>query len=478
MSRIESGEALSVISSAVDETHDGLAQFTEKLKFIDDIPSFWWNDHPIWVSRKSTNTINSWPIKYVSKDKLSLVGGEGEIVFSFVLRTLQEFSELLLQTPLTDAEFVLFVDLASGLSIESSATKAGVATSTRRKQLQSCFRRLNVSSQSELVSLANRVSDRFTTVLSNHLGPADNEWSSYVPFLPDRVRCGVLEGATHRAVRYLEVGPVTGKPVIILHPMMFPNIDEDDVDLFQKLGWRTIWPIREGCLSSRNLAATNWDQHCVQTIADIHTIQKMCSDLPVPIIALVSSGAYATRFAAKNPECVERIDYVSTCFSAGKGKSRDMYFGDFLLRNLRQNGRMAVVAVQHIAGVMFNKNQLEPTLKRIFKGSVADQETLKQEFSNDRRAERAKYAVRSSIDSIRYDYLSQLSFSWASADQARVEKQFWHGAQDRVHNLDDLSKLSKKVSGKKAKVILEMGHLTQGAPLREVFRQIALEYSK
>ena len=202
MSRNESSEALSVISSTINETHDGLAQFTKKLNQIDEIPSFWWQDHPIWVSRNTAKQISAWPLQFEAKTRLTALSGEGDIVFSFPLPTFQEFSESLFEVALSDAEFVLFADLASGLSIEESAARAGVATSTRRKQLQGCFRKLNVASQAELTSLANRITQRFTTILSAHLGPADNEWSSYVRFLPDRVRCGVIEGASHRAVRH------------------------------------------------------------------------------------------------------------------------------------------------------------------------------------------------------------------------------------------------------------------------------------
>lgn len=478
MSQLERSEALSVISSAVDETHDGLAQFTEKLKAIKDIPAFWWGDHPVWVSRLVNKALDPWPLKYSEGNRVSIVSSKTETRLTFQKNALREFSETQFETALTEAEFTLFTDLATGLSLEESARRAGIATSTRRKQLQACFRKLNVLSQVELVSLANRVIDRLSAILSALLGPADNEWTSYAAYLPDRVRCGVLEGVTHQAVRYLEIGPISGRPVIILHPMMFPNIDDADVELFHELGWRTIWPIREGCLNSRNLAGVDWDRHCERSVADIHTLQHMCADVPVPVIALVSSGAYATKFAEKCPQSVERIDYVSTCFSSGKGKSRDIYFGDFLLRNLRQNGRMAVVAIQHIAGVVFSKNQLESTLRRIFKGSAVDQALLDEDFDSDVRSERAKYAVRRSIDSIRYDYLSQLKFSWVSARKLEVAKQFWHGAQDHVHDLDDLSELSQHVTGRKAKVIPELGHLTQGEPLRATFRQIAVEYSK
>jgi pimeloyl-ACP methyl ester carboxylesterase/DNA-binding CsgD family transcriptional regulator len=478
MSDLQSMEALSVIASAIDETHDGLQSFTETLNSIDDVPSFWWGNFPVWVSSNVGVAVGTWPMKYMSQNRVAMTSSDGQNIFSFPLIAFQTFSEDVFAQKLSDAEFVLLSDLATGLSIETSALKANVATSTRRKQLQGCFRKLGVTSQVELVSLANRVIARLTSILAKDLDPDTSEWAFYSPFLPVRVRRGVLEDASQRTVRYLEVGPVTGRPILILHPMMFPHIDELDVDLFFELGLRAIWPIRSGCLNFQKLGALTWAQYCEQTVSDLHLVHTMCAEQSVPIIALVSSGGYATRFAEKHPECVERIDYVSTCFSSGKSKSRDAYFGDYLVRSLRNNGRMAVVAVQHIVGVALSKNQLEGTLRRIFRGSDADQEEIRLDFSDPSRSERAKFTVKSSIDSIRFDYLSQLNFSWLSARHVKVEKQFWHGAQDHVHDLDDLSLLAEQVSGKKAKVITNMGHLTQGSALRKTFRQIAGEYSK
>lgn len=470
--------ALSTIASAVDETHDGLQAFTTSLKSIDEIPSFWWGEYPVWVSPFTASDLDPWPVSYVDEDRSVVASHDGENMFAYPPSAFQRFLEDAISIELSEAEFVLFLDLASGCSIEQSASIAHIATSTRRKQLQGCFRKLGVTSQVEMVSLANRLISKLTTLLSEQLTPVTSEWTFYRRFLPNRVRRGVFEDASHRSVRYLEVGPVSARPVIILHPMMFPHISECDVDLFYELGIRAIWPIRDGCLNSQKLAAKDWAQHCRQTVSDLHLIHEMFATGPVPIIALVSSGAYATRFALKHPECVERIDYVSTCFSSGKSKSKDAYFGDYLVRNLRNNGRMALVAVQHIAGVVTQKNQLEGTIRRIFRGSDVDQAQITRDFSSPNRAERAKFTVKSSIDSMRFDYLSQLRFSWLSARHVKVHKQFWHGAEDRVHDPDDLSNLAEQVSGKKANIITNMGHLTQGAPLRDAFRQIVAQYSK
>lgn len=478
MSQMLKEEALVVLASTVDETHDGLASFSNQLDEIDDVPTFWWGDYPVWVLVNGQQSLNAWPLRYDNHERLSIVCPMGQREYILDSAALREFATSTSGKKLTEAEFSLFLDLATGLSVEESARKASVVISTRRKQLQLIFRKLDVVSQVELISLVGQLVGRFSTTLAAFSAEDGTGWRNYLHHLPTGVRCGVLEDADHCPVRYLEIGPATGRPVVILHPMIFPDISQEDVALFHILGWRTLWPIRTGCLSVAGAVSKDWATHFERSASDIRAIQQMCVGGTVPLIALVSSGAYATGFAERFPNCVKQIDFVSTCFSSGKGKSRDVYFGDFLLRSLRQNGRLAAVVVQHLVKAIFRQDQLETSMRRIFRGSPKDQEIIDSEFNTSAGAERITFVIRQSVASMRMDYLSQLKFCWIRAKKLRVPVQFWHGAQDTVHPLSELTAFSERITSKPPQIIAEMGHLTQGEPLRETFRQIAATYSK
>ncbi len=478
MSQVQNAEALSVVASTIDETHDGLARFTSKLQSIEELPSFWWKDFPIWMNRLPVAGASVWPIVLFENGKIGVRSPNGNQQFHFETEVFANHAREQMDVPLSNAEFALFQDLAAGISLEISAQKAGVALSTRRKQLQNCFRKLSVSSQGELVSLANQLVFSLSHSLTRQSGQENGEWSEYLPFLPAGARCGVIEVPDRRSVRYLEIGPPTGKPVIILHPMMFPHISAEDVALCQELDLRLLWPLRSGCLSHGSQNHKDWATHCTDTVQDLRTIHEQLIGRPVPIIALVSSGAYATRFAEKFKESVLRVDFVSTCFSAGKSKTRDVYFGDFLLRKLRQNARLAVVFIQHLSENVFAQDQFERSLRRIFRGSAMDQQILDEDFSSTERRERVKFAIRYSIESMRLDYLSQLHFCWTSVRRLKVPTHFWHGSQDTVHNPEHLSQLSISVSDAAPSLIANMGHLTQGRPLREAIRRISVTYSE
>ena len=470
--------ALSMLSETMDETHDGLARFTHQMNAFRNLPSFWWGDVPVWLSDTAGDPPHRWPVLSSTEEMFLIARSVEHGAFELPLAALAQEMNADDDVILTPAEFRLFMDLAQGLTLEDSAVQAALATSTRRKQLQRLFAKLQVKSQAELVSLASQVIHRLQSHLEAHLASHVASWGSYLRHMPNGVRFGTLGGHDTAPVRYLDIGPVSGTPVMILHPMVFPNIDADDVALFHQLGWRTIWPVRDGCLSLQTSKDKNWSRHCTKTVEDIHTAHQFVADVKIPIIALVSSGSYAVEFARAYPKCVSRIDFVSTCFSAGGRKTRDVYFGDFLLRTLRSNGRMALLAIRHLANGLSDNDRLEKTIRRVFANSPPDQAQLDADFTTDQRSERIQTAILSSIDSMRHDYLSQLHFSWRQAKTLNAPMQFWHGAQDKVHCLGDLTDLARHVSGRAPEVIPHMGHLTQGAPLRDTFRQIAATYLK
>ncbi|WP_375280435.1 hypothetical protein [Pseudooctadecabacter sp.] len=476
MKQLSGLDALPVIADALDEGHDGLVAFSDKLRSIDELPAFWFKDAPVWVVPRP-ETLSVWPVQPAGGRKIGFADGGGEVSFVVPVDVWRDEVDGHISARLSDAEFQVFVDLACGLTLDDSATQAEVAVSTRRKQLQGVFRKLGVDSQAGLVGLAAQMTGRLASRLSalHHTNGAD--FGAYRQYLPKSVRCAALERDGCAPVRYLDMGPVTGRVVMILHPMVFPDITDADVAMFEELGVRAIWPVRPRCLSQSALQSGRWTDHCDHVVDDCATVLEAVAAGPVPVVALVSSGGYATALAHRYPDRVARIDFASTCYSAGRTRTRDGYFGDFLVSALRQNSRMAMVFAQHLTGAVFSTQRLERTFRRIFRGSAADGAVLDEAFGSPEKAARLTYAVRHSIGSMRYDYLGQVHFDWDAARRLVVPKHFWHGAQDCVHDLGDLSRLAEQVSGQPPQVLPQMGHLTEGAPLRDVLRAVVATYS-
>ncbi|MCH2077787.1 MAG: hypothetical protein MK180_13090 [Rhodobacteraceae bacterium] len=474
MTTSDRDEAVGLILSAIDEDHDGLVSFSEKIQGLEGTPTFWMRDYPVYARPAEASDLHPWPILPSKSDGMALAGASG--TFELPRAALADIVRDTLHTSLTEAEATLLFDLASGRSLEDSAQIAGTAVSTRRKQLQHVFRKLRVGGQVELVSLTGRLLQRLAREADALNAHSASRWEPYAAHLPSGARHGVIGGTDGQFVRYLQLGPHDGTPVLMLHTMVFPHLGEEDVAPFHELGWRALWPMRPGCLGLAAHHSKGWDAHCQTSVDAIASVHRLAGGGPMPVISLVSGGAYAVRFAQAYPDCVSRIDFVSTCFSAGKNKSRDVYFGDALLRSVRQNGRLAAVAVQHLGGILTrNQSHQQKVARKVFGDCKIDQELLDEEFATPKREARFSLATLHSMDSMRHDYLAQVHFSWREAAALDLPKVFWHGAQDRVHTVADLKPLAESVTGTSSRVLPEMGHLTQGTPLRDVLRLIAAD---
>lgn len=478
MKHLLTTEALNVLSSTYDAPHDSLSAFSDELRNLDRLPAFWWQDYPVWIADHPQLAQGHWPLRRSADNAPILPPLADSPGYELPVEALQSHLCSALKAPLTPAELTLTLDLACGLSLEDSATRAALATSTRRKQLQSIFAKFEVSGQAELVSLLGTSLFALRRALDSLNQDSAAAWSAYERFLPESVRRGVIHGTGHAPLRYLDIGPTDGTPAIVLHPMIFPALNEADVAHHHSIGLRTLWPIRKGALSPQGGKADNWHTHTDSFVAQMHSLKRMLTEAPVPLVALVSSGAYATRYAARHGDHVSRIDFVSTCFSAGSTRSRDAYFGDFLTRNLKENSRLALLAIRHLAKGTRRKDNFERTMRRIFADSPPDMALLSEDFASPDRTERLMFAVLSSISSMRHDYLAQVHFSWDDAKALPQPKQFWHGADDRVHSQCDLTSLARHVSAQAPKVLPDMGHLTQGRALHRILEGIAATYPK
>lgn len=473
-------ETLQGLSALTDATHDELADLTTDLETMHQIPDFWIDGRPAWFAETDNKEVHSyWPIVARKNGKVAIKSADK-------LRTIwfaeQDFCEKLsndAQINLTKAEQSLLVDLAMGLNLHQSANETGVAVSTRRKQLQGLFKKYGVKNQVELVAKAADQIQQLSSLVATSFLPLSSDAATnqlvvqgYRKHLPNGARIGVIAGPDGDPVRYFEFGPVHGRPVMILHSMVFPNIEDVDVQLFNKLGWRTIWPIRPGCLESTTNRNQKWQSHCDKVVEDMNVLLNAVTDRPVPVVSLVSSAAYAVSLAERHPDLVHSIEFVATCFSSGKDGPQD-YFFDRMVHKLVNNGRLAGIALAHLAHGLSNRAQLEITTRRIFRESKVDQAQLDGEFGSPERSERFYMASLNSLDSMRQDYFSQLNFSWLRLRHMPQTTRFWHGTDDCVNNLDQVTKLAMNVTGERPEVLSGLGHLTQGAPMRAAYQAIA-----
>jgi len=174
---------------------------------------------------------------------------------------------------LTPKEVRLTAQLLIGLNLQSAAKADNVSVETKRSQIKSVISKLNVERQIDLVRILLPELSLLADV---------NSWDSegqrlfnqYANrYLPDDVRCNRILDKSGKTVRIIDYGPVRGKPVIILHSMIFPDITNQDVEFALKNNLRLIWPIRPGILESTP-APKSVEHYSRETLGMLQRLQR------------------------------------------------------------------------------------------------------------------------------------------------------------------------------------------------------------
>jgi len=227
---------------------------------------------------------------------------------------------------LTKAELTIASQVLCGMTVQAAAKSDNLSVETKRSQTKSIMSKLEAARQIDVVRILLPELLLLTDVRNWDHGH-QRLFNQYVnSYLPDRVRCQRIVDRAGRQVRIVDFGPQRGKPVIILHSMIFPDITDADIDFAHDNNLRLIWPVRPGLLETTP-APKSVEHYSREVFEGIELAWEQLCGEPVPVIAMVSSAWHATEFAERHPDKVEQIAFAATCFSAGKYENNLVYFG-------------------------------------------------------------------------------------------------------------------------------------------------------
>lgn len=360
----------------------------------------------------------------------------------------------------TPAELRLVAQILSGLQLKTAANEDNVSLETKRSHLKTIMGKLQVSRQQEVIRLLLPELMRLTDPRS-----WDKEgqltFNQYArDFLPKKVRCQRISDPQGKTVRVIDYGPVRGKPVLILHALIFPDITSEDVDFANEHNLRIIWPLRPGILETVPTPKAV-ELYAKETLQGIELAwENMCGE-PVPLIAMVSSAWHAVSFAKTNPDKVTNITFAATCFSAGKYENNLVYFGSSVIELCSRNVWLMTKTVDFIRENVTDIERFKTTIYRIHKNSAPDVQVLDREFTKPNGGARIMMALLESSESVKHDYFSQVNFRWSSVSDLKIPVRFVHGTLDSIHKIKDVKKLISTIGEIPLETFETTGHMMQ-----------------
>jgi len=320
----------------------------------------------------------------------------------------------------------LAIQLISGMELKRAAAEDNVSLETKRSQVKSIMSKLGVNRQQDVIRKILPLLTRLTDPTA---------WDKETPslfvdyankFLPDQARSYSLTDRKNRAVRIIEYGPVSGRPILVLHPLIFPDITDSDIEYAQAHNLRLIWPLRPGLLRSAQVKQ-NIQSYLEDSLEGIDLAWVHLCGEPVHIIAMVSSARYAVIYAQQNPTRVSGLTFAATCFSAGKYENSFTYFGNSVAELCSRNTWLMSKTIDFIRNKFIGTSRFKATIMRVHQNSKPDLAVLDREFSEPHHGNRIKMALIESPESVKHDYFNQVHFRWSQLKKLGTPVKFVHG---------------------------------------------------
>lgn len=368
---------------------------------------------------------------------------------------------------LTRAEFRVLFQVTAGLTLRDAAERDGVAFETKRAHIKSASGKLHCAGQKDLVrkvlgQLVHLISVSEGEAL--HAGIAEDFVASH---LAEDVKLTARRLPNGRLLRLFECGPENGRPVVMLHGMMFPISLLGIGRRLEAAGLRLLVPIRPGFLDSRPAAELAGERGLIgQAMADLAVFLKQSGLAPAAVIGHSLGAVLAIRFANLYPAAVSRLVLLSINLTRsreeGESFATEFYGG---LKRLSGKPEIFRLVNWQFQKYYADRETARTILYRLFAGSPPDMAVLDGKHTGVEAYPMFSDLYRSSIFGIAEDFDFVMN-AWEREVRA-IERPvaFIHGGKDPLTKVEEFAHLAENDDGNRVIVAPEGGHfLTASDP--------------
>lgn len=347
------------------------------------------------------------------------------------------------ESPLSGSELRLLKQLLCGLNLREAATRDRVSHETKRTQYKSLARKLGAHSQNELTgkTLARILLDLTT----NQAAPASGGDRLFVDlareFMPD-ARTVRLHGASGADHRFLDVGPLDGRPVVFVHSQILPDLRPHDIGFLHERKLRFIFPLRNGAMTATpgKLGVKAHLDHACEAIDLARS--HFCGER-ADLLLCISGCAYGIDYARRHPERVRSAAFVGACVKPNTGTSTAGRLRSGMFALAARHWGLYSRAIDFYGRRVHRPDTLRRLLLDVYRPCLADLEIVKAEYAPPHGGERVRKMFSTSIESMKHDFYHQRHPRWAMFPAHRFPATFFHGSHDFIHAIGDVRDLAK-----------------------------------
>ncbi|MCY0096962.1 alpha/beta fold hydrolase [Hoeflea ulvae] len=372
---------------------------------------------------------------------------------------------------LTNAEMRLIFQIVVGLTPAQAASVDSVSVETKRAHLKNACSKLNCVKQSEIMRLIlgqmihilhlceaetshMRVVETFTT---DHLGRAAS-------LSVQRLHSG-------RLMRFWELGPPDGQPVLLIHGYLFPFILLNAGESLQRLNIRLTVPVRQGYLDDHACADIFYDGRLTeQAVEDLTQFTRQTWKAPVPLLGHATGGLVAMKMAAANPDLFASLVVASINILSIRPDKKS-YAANFFtgIRKLANDTNIYEPIIRQFQKSIFaNQQTAKFVLRRLFRDCATDVAVLDGKIGSGPGFAWYMELHKHSPLGISSDFKLVISEATSLLREYGSPVTFVHGPHDGFTRPDQVEDLVRDQPATIVKTLPDGGHLV-GASHPELF---------
>lgn len=370
---------------------------------------------------------------------------------------------------LTKAEKRVIFQLTAGQSLNESASADQVSIETKRAQLKHACGKLSCNSQMDIVRLALGQIVHLISVTSTETEDTEIVERFAKRYFSNHVNFSVKRLPNGRLIRLLETGPADGKPVILLHGMLYPLILCNALSFLREEGIRLIMPIRQGFLESRPIYELyKKDTLLEKSLEDIALYVENSFSKPVALMGQSLGSVIAIRMVNRSPKLFSHLICASVNQAQGHPSASDynQRFYSGLRQLLNKPGIFRLVSWQ-FRKYYTDEKTARTILRKMFEACEFDRDVLDAELGGHAPYSWFRDSFHDSILGIAEDFSFAMDSSNYRIQDIKIPVTFIQGSDDPMTTQSALEALSNLNPQSTTLVIEEGGHLTYASHPKE-----------
>lgn len=377
-------------------------------------------------------------------------------VIAIPISLLKSRSETLTdQQSLTLGELRLLAQLLGGMTVRQTSATDGVSYETRRGQLKSILLKFNISRQSDLITeLTNTILiDILTRPRSEDQGSTIEKYVDM--YFPKKARLQNYSLTEGRYVSVIELGPVSGDPVVLCHAMYLGDLDDDFIQSLEDLNLRIVAPLRAGYFDSAAKALSH-KEHFAHALDSLNLVYELLGQKKMTLMCISGGSYYASKYVNRFPDRVSEVVFIG---AGGHTNSPVPTLIKSLSSLALSNPVIVAFAIKFYAKHYGTSGQIRKMLESLFEDSPRDMEVIARNFGPPHFGQQMQTWVETSALSIAQDYYFRSKMDWSELDGLPLGITFIHGVLDQLAPIRDLNPIIDAIDTAKLCPINSMAHL-------------------